>query len=89
MLHPARVNLPTLLLRYADLPPPRRRETVLLSNRTNLGAMAPWVVTPSELKTAAAHYPEMSLSEAISVKTPILYSQCCAQPQHSTLLKSS
>ena len=40
-----------------------------------MGAMAPWVVTPSELKTAAAHYPEMSLSEAISVKTPILYSK--------------
>ena len=60
---------------------------MLLSNRTNLGAMAPWVVTPSELKTAAAHYPEKSLSEAISVRTPILYRQ--AALSLNTLLYSN
>ena len=41
------VTLPTQLPRQADLPPPKRRETLLSMNRPALGE-SPWGVTASE-----------------------------------------
>ena len=88
MLHPARINLPNLLLYWADSHPPKRRDTIGKWNSTFLGPMGPWEVTCSELTRLAAHQLKKIVSSgAKPVKTPILYSLHCSQLQHSNELE--
>ena len=82
------VTLPTQLPRQADLPPPKRRETLLSMNRPALGE-SPWGVTASEhFKLRHTIRKMCPFSEAKSVNTLTLYSKAALSPNNLLLLKS-
>ena len=82
------VTLPTQLPRQADLPPPKRRETLLSMNRPALGE-SPWGVTASEhfkLRLTVRKFVLFQKRGRIAHQ-PCTAKNCCSQLQQLTFAR--